>query len=119
MESAEKSIFIIPDKKRGALLKKTFSSIKELNRIRVIFAHSHFDISNNNSSLVFKRVTAKEQLKVEDVEYSLTKMNAIYAEIELIKSEIHQIIENMIPYKPSLDFKDPRNSMYIPLLSGF
>ena len=30
--------------------------------------------------------------------------------------ELEQIVKELGPYKPSLDFSDPRNSQYLPLL---
>jgi hypothetical protein len=35
--------------------------------------------------------------------------------VPLTKGEEESLIKNAIPYVPSLDFSDPRNSQYIPL----
>jgi hypothetical protein len=42
--------------------------------------------------------------------------SGMFAEIEDIRKNLHAVAQTIAPYYPSLDFSDPRNSMYIALI---
>jgi hypothetical protein len=110
--SAEFAKAEMPDKSRKKLLDDTWSAITALNDERKIVAHNPFS-PGEKSGVVFRRAVADKKLKVENIEWDDNKFKASYAKADKTREILHQLIENMVPYQPSLDFSDPRNSGYI------
>ncbi|MBY5662604.1 hypothetical protein [Rhizobium leguminosarum] len=103
------------DHERKRFLRDTRSAILRINDNRVIAAHCGFD-HNQVGSIIFRRVTANQTLKISDViwtEANVEEMCAIAC--ELVKT-IETIVDQMVPFKHKLDFSDSRNSGYATLL---
>ncbi|MEO9297057.1 hypothetical protein [Devosia alba] len=113
--SAENLLAEMPDSERGSLLKKTRSQVLSLNNNRIIAAHCRFD-AIEEGAIVFRRVVAKGKLKIESVEWDEGDVERFCTDATVAAAAISTIVSELIPYQPRLDFSDPRNSMYLPLL---
>jgi hypothetical protein len=74
-------------------IKKLFSRIADINNRRLVAAHANFE-SNDSDGVVFHRVTATTGLQRNRLVWT----------------------ESDCAYHASLDFSDPRNSMYLAML---
>lgn len=112
--SAEGLLAAKPDKVRKSELKKLWNSIQYLNEKRVMFAHNPFSASD--SGIAFRKVVAKKELKISVVNLTSDEVFALCDKAHEISEKILALVAEMKPYVPSLDFSDPRNSMYALLL---
>ncbi|MGA9601875.1 MAG: hypothetical protein WBS22_16765 [Methylocystis sp.] len=115
--SAESFKATIPDKSRKKKLQATFSAIMALNDKRKIVAHCCFSTGEATGAVAFRRAVATKELKVETIEWTEAQFQEFFEEAKALTAKVHRLIEEMTPYQPSLDFSDPRNSMYIALIS--
>jgi hypothetical protein len=44
------------------------------------------------------------------------KFAQFFEKMKKLEMDLQKIVQDAVPYAPSLDFSDPRNSQYIPLL---
>jgi hypothetical protein len=116
LRSAEWFKAKLADDSRTKKLKDTFNAIMALNDDRKIVAHCTFSFGQEKGAVIFRRVVAKKELKVENIEWSNDKFRESFRKIEETRHGVRQLIDDLIPYKPSLDFSDARNSMYIAVL---
>ena len=115
VRSAEVFKAEMPGEERKRLLKDTFSSILRLNDKRKVVAHCRFEASLEG--VVFRRVVADSRLQVEDVEWTESAFDQAYEEVRKVTDSLRELVADMVPYQPKLDFSDPRNSGLIMLLS--
>jgi hypothetical protein len=113
--SAENLLAELPDNARKTLLRETRSGVMSLNQNRIMYAHNSFS-SSSSGGVEFRRVVANGKLSISIITHTLDDVEKLCAETISIRRKIDQIVSTMKPYEPSLDFSDPRNSMYIPLL---
>ncbi len=107
--SAENFLGAKPDKGRQTLISKTKNEIMKLNEKRVIAAHSQFD-SAGGGGVQFRRVVAKKELKVTTEHWSVADVEGLCQSCIAQSEAVTKLADEMEPYKPSLDFSDPRNS---------
>lgn len=108
--SAEFAKAELPDAPRKKMLEDTWSAITSLNDDRIMVAHYPFS-PGKQSGVVFRKAVATKKLTVENIEWSDAKFKTKFAKATEARETLHQIIEEMVPYKPKLDSSDPRNSM--------
>jgi hypothetical protein len=117
LRSAEGFKAAMPDSAREKKLKDTFKAIFALNDDRKIVAHCSFSYGQESGTVVFRRAVASKELKVENIEWDDKKFQESFTKADEVRASVHQIIEEMTPYQPSLDFSDPRNSGYLTLFT--
>ena len=117
LRSAEGFKAAIPDSAREKKLKETFKAILALNDDRKIVAHCSFSYGKESGAVVFRRAVASKELKVENIEWDDKKFQESFTKADEVRASVHQLIEEMKPYQPSLDFSDPRNSGYLGLFT--
>jgi hypothetical protein len=100
------------DKGHEKQICRLFSRIETINNQRVIAAHANFD-ANVSDGVVFNRVSAKTGLQRSSSTWTEKKCSEMFAEMEALRRELHTLAQTLAPYRPSADFSDPRNSMYI------
>jgi hypothetical protein len=100
------------DGQHAAQIKALFKRIAEANDKRQIAAHASFE-SNGDDGVIFYRVVARTGLQRSRPVWTESDCEKIFAELDAIRSELRTLTRNIAPYHPSLDFSDPRNSMYI------
>jgi hypothetical protein len=110
--SAEFAKAELPNAPRKKLLDNTWEAITSLNNDRIMVAHYPFS-PREQSGVVFRKAVATKKLKVENVEWSDEKFKETFAKATKTRETLHQMIEEMVPYQPKLDFSDPRNSGYL------
>jgi hypothetical protein len=113
--SSEGLLAAIPDAQRKNQLKETRSKIMALNQTRIMFAHNPFS-ANTDGGVSFRRVVADTKLQVSNVVLSSTDVLRLCEEAKRLVLQLGDLVSEMKPYLPSLDFSDPRNSGYIALL---
>lgn len=96
-------------------IERAFSGIAELNDRRLIAAHCGFD-SDLKGGVTFERVTARTGLNRTAITWSSNDCSRLFEKMSSVLSSVRVLVENIAPYKPSLDFSDPRNSGYLALL---
>ncbi|MEZ5655546.1 MAG: hypothetical protein R3E04_06640 [Sphingobium sp.] len=113
--SAEGLVASLPDSERRKRLKEIRSKIMSLNETRVIFAHCPF--SSTEKGVTFRRAVVREvKLSVTDIRKSWNEIEQLCYQADKLVRDLQELVSGMKPYKPSLDFSDPRNSGY---LAGF
>ena len=105
----------MPDLDRQKLLKEARGAALDLNKSRVIFAHHAFS-SDGKDGVRFVKVT-NAKLEVSNVKLSPKEVEKLCERARETAARINLIAAEMKPYKPSLDFSDPRNSGYLVLLN--
>jgi hypothetical protein len=90
---------------------ETFSTMRRLNDERNVIAHSSFE-PHPTDGVQFKRAIAKGELKRADPHWSEEKFESLFSEMERLSNNLGKVLRHIKPYRPSLDFSDPRNSMY-------
>ena len=108
--SAEGLFEAIPDGKRGKNLKAIRSEIMELNQMRVMFAHNSFQ--SHDGGISFRRVVADNKLKVSTEFLTGKQVTEFCDRASNLVVRIDNLVDEMVPYTPSLDFSDARNSGY-------
>jgi hypothetical protein len=84
------------------------SRINEPHRQTVI--HSRFE--PHEGGVKFTRLIAKQGLEHSPHIWPKKKFDDLCATMDGLARELEQIVKDLEPYKPSLDFSDPRNSQY-------
>lgn len=112
-----KSALIDQDKNQAKTpeIRALFSAIAEINNARKIATHATFE-ANEDSGVLFKRSSAKAGLKRENLVWTEAYCTELFLRIEKLRTDLHFMVQSIAPYYPSLDFSDPRNSMYLGLL---
>jgi hypothetical protein len=112
-----KSALIDQDKDQSKTqeIKTLFSAIAKINDHRKLAAHATFE-ANETGGVLFKRSSAKTGLKRESLVWTEAYCTELFLRIEKLRTELHFMVQSIAPYYPSLDFSDPRNSMYLGLL---
>jgi hypothetical protein len=102
--------FVDKDEAAVSALKQALG-INDPHRQTVI--HSTFEPFGNDG-VRFQRVIAKRGvIDRRPQEWDKARFENFCKQMETLAPEIERLIENLKPYAPSLDFSDPRNSMYI------
>jgi len=113
----------------GAMIESQFSGkqrlslLKILNKIRdvnqedrVTIAHSTFE-AHGKDTVRFHRLTVKQgKRKLKSPAWTTTDFKKKFDKLEEWSSELRQLVNELEPYVPSLDFSDPQNSMYLALI---
>jgi hypothetical protein len=87
-------------------------SINEPLRQTVI--HSSFE--PHGDGVKFTRLIAKKGLEPSTHVWDKKKFGNLCATMDRVAVELEQIVKDLEPYKPSLDFSDPRNSQYLAVI---
>jgi hypothetical protein len=66
--------------------------------------------------IAFQRTTAKGALKKEIMAWTENDCAKNFIQMDEIRKQLHFLVQKIAPYKPSLDFSDSRNSMFLALL---
>jgi hypothetical protein len=103
------------DARKQSDVDKLFSRIATVNNERKVAAHANFK-ANGDDGVVFSRVVAETGLRRTSVTWPEKKCSSIFAEMTTIRKDLHILAQSIAPYHPSLDFSDPRNSMYLGFL---
>jgi hypothetical protein len=117
LRSAEDFNAAIPNTAREKKLTDTYKGILALNEDRKIVAHCTFTFGNEAGTVVFRRAVAEKALKVEPIEWDDKEFQESFTKADKLRASLHQLIEEMTPYVPSLDFSDCRNSGYLALFT--
>ena len=97
-------------------LKKLLNKIAGINSPhRQTVIHASFE-PNGADGVKFTRVTAKGELEKEPKIWTAKDFKNHFAEMEKNAAKLEELVQNLKPYVPSLDFSDPRNSMYLAIL---
>jgi|NGEPerStandDraft_6_1074524.scaffolds.fasta_scaffold203027_1 hypothetical protein len=97
-------------------IKSAFNGVLEINNERLIVAHSPFEV-HADGGVVFDRTVAREELKRNEIVWSEQKFGQHFDRMRLLERELENVLRHIEPYVPRLDFSDPRNSGYLPLLT--
>lgn len=116
LRCSESSKAAIPDKERKKFLQETFSGVLALNEQRKIVAHCPFYPGKDLGSVIFRRTVATKNLNVENVEWRAAEFGSYFQKARNLTKRLEDIVQNLVPYSPSLDFSDPRNSMYLGII---
>ena len=103
------------DGARAKQIKDIFGRIAKINDHRVIIAHAGFE-ANGTDGVQFIHTSAKTGLKRETPVWTEAYCAELFGQMEVLRTELHLMVQTIAPYHPSLDFSDPRNSGYIALL---
>ena len=109
--SAKGLFAAIPDGKREKNLKAVRSEIMELNQMRVMFAHNLFQ--SHEGGISFRRVVADNKLKVSTEFLTGKQVTEFCHRASNLVVRIDNLVNEMVPYTPTLDFSDARNSGYV------
>jgi hypothetical protein len=101
--------------KDGSLAKlmQDIAGINEPHRQTII--HSTFEPCGTDS-VKFRRFVAKKKLQINEPVWTTEQFNNKFKLMERLATELKQLVNDLKPYKPSLDFSDPRNSQYFFLM---
>lgn len=103
--------FVDKDGSLGSLLDRA-AGINNPDRQTVI--HSTFE--PHGDGVRFIRVITREgKFSRQTHDWDQGRFTNVFRRMETIASELERLVAELKPYKPSLDFSDPRNSMYIGL----
>jgi hypothetical protein len=88
-----------------------------LNRIagintpdRQTVIHSTFE--PHGDGVRFSRLIAKDELQRISQDWSENRFSQAYLNMQELTEQLEKVVAELKPYVPSLDFSDPRNSMY-------
>jgi hypothetical protein len=112
IKAAIASQFVDRDNSVGAILDRA-AGINNPDRLTVI--HSTFEPQGDGVRFV-RIITRSGQLTRQIQDWNRTRFANIFGRMEVLAGELERVVADLKPYKPSLDFSDPRNSMYIALL---
>ena len=112
--SAENLLAALPEKQRVKAIKGLHGAIYKLNDKRKLFAHLPF--VPMDSGVKFRRVIANGKYNIMEELFTATKIDELCLAALTVASELDGLIETMKPYEASTDFRDVRNSQYLPLL---
>ena len=93
----------------------TMKKLAKLNDERIVLAHSPFE-PDGTGGVQFRRTIARQKLDRQDPVWPAAKFESGCLDLQKVAEELEAILTTLVPYKPSLDFSDSRNSMYIPLI---
>jgi hypothetical protein len=93
-------------------LMKDIAGLNQPDRQTVI--HSTFEPYGDG--VRFHRVTANKKLQRNPIDWSEDRFEKSFTKMDGLSGELRKVVEQLSPYAPSLDFSDPRNSMYFMLL---
>ena len=97
-------------------LQKLLNKIWAINDDRVVIAHSTFTAAENNS-VKFERLSLnKDGYELKTPIWTKSDFDRRFKHMEKWSTTLGNLVEQLEPYVPSLDFSDPRNSMYAALL---
>jgi hypothetical protein len=112
IKAAVASQFVDKDGSIDTILDRA-AGINNPDRQTVI--HSTFEPQGDG--VRFVRITTKGgQLTRQVQDWNRARFANIFGCIEILAGELEQVVADLKPYKPSLNFSDPRNSMYIAFL---
>jgi hypothetical protein len=96
-------------------IKETFGALYAVNMERQVVAHSAFE-PDDKDGVQFRRTVARGQLNRLDPHWSEDKFHKEFEKMQKLERELENVLRHIKPYRPSLDFSDPRNSMYLGIL---
>ena len=96
-------------------VERVFNRVGKVNSDRQIIAHSTFDAAGSDG-VVFRRVVVKGTIDKSAPVWTRAMFADKFARMEELQEGLARIVRDVAPYAPSLDFSDPRNSMYIAVL---
>jgi len=93
-------------------IKKLFGQIAGINDDRLIAAHASFE-ANGVDGVKFTRPVARTGLERGSPIWTEKYCVDLFSKMENVRIELHMLAQTIAPYYPSMDFSDPRNSMYL------
>lgn len=96
-------------------LAATLNKVLEVNNYRQTVIHSTFE-AGPNEGVRFSRVIAKKTLERHSADWDRTEFDQRFKTMIKLEVDLDQLVADLKPYVPKLDFSDPRNSMYTVLL---
>jgi len=109
--ATERQLAAKPDKGRAKQLSTVKKQVHDLNGIRVKLAHYICDFEKD--TLIIRHVVNPNSFKISDLRFSVEEVQGFCDQAVRAAHSIEQLIEGMVPFEHSLDFSDPRNSMFI------
>ena len=103
------------DEAHQETIKQLFGKIAAINELRTIVAHANFE-ANGTDGVKFTRPMAKTGLQRTTPIWTEAYCADKFEKMTSLSRELHFLVQTIAPYHPSLDFSDPRNSMYLSLL---
>jgi hypothetical protein len=104
--------FVDKDNSVGAILDRAVA-INNPDRQTVI--HSTFE--PHGDGVRFVRIMARDGKLTRQIhDWNRTRFTNAFGRMEVLAGELERVVADLKPYKPSLDFSEARNSMYIALL---
>jgi len=100
----------------GSLSEVLDRAVNINNPDRQMVIHSTFEPFGKDG-VRFTRITAKEgrfHRHIQD--WDSNKFGGLFTRMDSITEDIERLVTTLTPYTPSLDFSDPRNSMYIGMI---
>jgi hypothetical protein len=95
---------------------ETFSAIAKINDLRIIIAHSAFS-AHPVDGVQFTRIVARDKLNRHAPIWTENNFAREFEKMKHLELALGNVLRHIQPYTPKLDFSDPRNSFYIPLLT--
>ena len=104
-----------PDNNRTKLLRETNKLLRQLNDDRILAAHSSFEAIEGG--LRFQRLKVSDGKVIRrSVEWTSEFVDDRCLQAQRAIELIKEVVDGFQPFVPSLDFSDPRNSMYLAAL---
>lgn len=97
-------------------IKDTFGTILGVNTERQVVAHSAFE-PGGGGGVQFRRTVAKGQINRQDPFWDEAKFAREFETMKRLEASLANVLRHIQPYVATLDFSDPRNSIFIPLLT--
>jgi hypothetical protein len=82
------------------------------NPDRQTVIHSTFEPHGDGVRFI-RIITKNGQLERQTKDWDSGHFKSVFGRMESIAVELERVVGELKPYKPSLDFSDPRNSMYL------
>lgn len=93
----------------------TFSAIFQINDLRTMIAHSAFS-AHAEGGVQFTRNVARKELNRHTHVWTEGGFASEFEKMKRLERELGKVLRHIRPYKPKLDFSDPRNSQYLAIL---
>ena len=102
------------DDKIIAKIRAPFKAAFQVNMDRQIVAHSPFSPFSDGVS--FDRSIAREGLNRQDPKWTRAMFEQKFKTMQNVRIKLRDVIREITPYIPSMDFSDPRNSALIAVI---
>jgi hypothetical protein len=93
-------------------INEAFSGVLGKNMDRQIVAHSTFE-AHSSGGVAFERLVAREKLVRNQIVWTEQQFEQHFERMQSLERKLESVLRHIEPYRPKLDFSDPRNSMYL------